>query len=257
LGGTALGVSPGSGAQPPSQREDDDTLDQTEPEEGGRVTAGSDDGADRDHGQRCAGAEPGGGQADGEAATVGKPFDRIADAGGIDGAGAGAGQHRPEIEQAQRSGHRVDDPGDRHQHAAEGDHQLRPGLRAKLIDDPSFERRQPSLERDEDAEGDLDIGDGPVMGSMDRMNKQRPTILQVGDHHHADDGEDQLCPAVRLRAAGRCCGWCYPLHCVHLPLLPPGVFSLPSRGYRKRNAILMKWLLMTTIHARAAHNLSD
>jgi hypothetical protein len=33
---------------------------------------------------------------------------------------------------------------------------------------------------------------------IDRADKQRPTVLQVGDHHHAYDAEDQLAPARPL-----------------------------------------------------------
>ena len=41
-------------------------------------------------------------------------------------------------------------------------------------------------------ECDLDRRAAPVVLLIDRVDEQRPSILQVGDHHHADDAEDQL-----------------------------------------------------------------
>ena len=39
---------------------------------------------------------------------------------------------------------------------------------------------------------------------IDRIDEKRPTVLQVRDHHHADDAEDELAPARRIRRACRC-----------------------------------------------------
>src|SRR5262249_2891862 len=41
---------------------------------------------------------------------------------------------------------------------------------------------------------------------IDRVDEERPTVLQVGNHHHADDAEDELTPAPsqRSRSAGAC-----------------------------------------------------
>jgi hypothetical protein len=33
------------------------------------------------------------------------------------------------------------------------------------------------------------------MGLVDRQHEQRPSILEIRDHHHADDAEDELAPA--------------------------------------------------------------
>ena len=81
--------------------------------------------ADRDDGQRRAGAKARGGQADREAAPVGEPLHRVADAGGVDRAGAGARHRRADVEQQQRIGVGVDDPADADQHTAERDRQAR------------------------------------------------------------------------------------------------------------------------------------
>jgi hypothetical protein len=32
---------------------------------------------------------------------------------------------------------------------------------------------------------------------MDRVDEQCPTVLQVGDHRHANDAEEELAPPVR------------------------------------------------------------
>ena len=64
--------------------------------------------------------------------------------------------------------------------------------RSELVDQIAFERHQPSLGEDEDREGDLDRRAAPVIFLIDRIDEKRPAVLQVGDHHHADDAEDKL-----------------------------------------------------------------
>ena len=190
-------------AHQPRQHKDDRALHQPEPEKRRRIAMSGDDCADRDNGQRGARAKARCGQPDGEPAAVGEPLYRIANAGCIDGAGADAGQHRPQIEHRQGAGARIDDPSDPDHDPAKGHHQPRPVFRADAVDDPALDRRQPGFERDKDAEGDLDVGDSPAMRHVHRMNEQGPAILQVGDHHHADDADDQLEPTVRCRYGGR------------------------------------------------------
>ena len=83
---------------------------EAEPEECGLIAGERDHLADRNDGERRAGAEARGGKADGETAAVGEPFHRLADAGRIDRAAADAGEHRAEIEHLERAGVGVDDP---------------------------------------------------------------------------------------------------------------------------------------------------
>ena len=192
LTGAVVGVSPGAGARSNHrQHEDDRALDQPEPEERRRITVGGDDCADRDDGQGRTRAEAGRCEAHRQTTAIGKPFHRIADAGRIDRAGAGAGNAGREIEYPELVGVGVEDPADRDQHAADSDHELR----AEAIGQPALDRGQPGFKRDKEAEGDLDVGDGPSMRLFDGVDKQRPAVLQVGDHHHTDDADQQLDPA--------------------------------------------------------------
>ena len=64
--------------------------------------------------------------------------------------------------------------------------------------------------------GDLDGGASPAVLLMDGLDEQRPAILKVGDHHHADDAGEQLMPTV----------------CCHCWQLKP---SLAPRGLRPLN----------------------
>src|SRR5437588_8530442 len=63
----------------------------------------------------------------------------------------------------------------------------------------AFDRHQPGLGEHEDRERDLDRRASPMVFLIDRPDEQRPAVLQVGDHHHADDAEDELTPAGRFR----------------------------------------------------------
>ena len=41
---------------------------------------------------------------------------------------------------------------------------------------------------------------------IERVDEQRPAVLQICNHHHADDAKDQLAPPRRIaRNAGRYC----------------------------------------------------
>jgi hypothetical protein len=37
---------------------------------------------------------------------------------------------------------------------------------------------------------------------VDGVDEQRPAVLQVGDHHHADDADDELAPSSNSRLRG-------------------------------------------------------
>ena len=173
------------------EREHDQALPDAEIEERALIAAGRDHAGDRHHGDGGARAEAGRGRARGEAAAVRKPFQRVADAGAVDRAGADAGDDGGGVQHRQRVRVGIQNPGHRDHHAAEHDDDAR----AVFIDEPGFDRDQPGLGHDEDREGELDRGAAPVIFRIDRIDEQRPAILQVGDHRHADDAHDQLKPA--------------------------------------------------------------
>jgi hypothetical protein len=177
-------------------------LAQTEPQESGLIAAGLDHVGDRDDGERGARAESCRGQSCREAAPVRKPLQRVANRAAIDHARANPADGGAEVEQRKRVGDRIDDPGDRDQGAADADHDPR----AVFVDEIALDRYQPGLGEDEDREGDLDGRASPMVFLIDRIDEQRPSVLQVGNHHHADDAENQLPPTSRFRCARRC-GW--------------------------------------------------
>ena len=105
----------------------------------------------------------------------------------------------PTIEKEERIRERVDHPCNGDQNAADADHHARP----KLVDQIAFERNQPGLGQNEDREGDLDRGFAPMIFLIDGIDEQRPAVLQVGNHHHADDAGRQLAPPGAFRSYGR------------------------------------------------------
>ena len=81
--------------------------------------------------------------------------------------------------------------------------------RAVFVDEPGFDRNQPGFRHHEQREGQLDRGAAPVKFRVDRIDEQRPAILQVGDHRHADDAHRKLQPAEVWRFSHRRrCGGC-------------------------------------------------
>jgi hypothetical protein len=151
---------------------------------------------DRHHRRGGAGAEARRRHARRQAAPPYKPFQRVAKAGAIDRTRANPRQHRGAIEHRQRVGAGVDHPTQRHQDAARHNHEAG----AKPVHEPTFHRHQPCLGNDEDAECHLDGGAAPVMLLVYRVDEQVPTILQIGDHHHADDANDELGDGARTVA---------------------------------------------------------
>jgi hypothetical protein len=159
---------------------------------------------DRDDGERRAHAVAATVRPVASPAAIGKPFERVADACPVDTARADTPQRRPEIEQRQRIGDRVQAPGD----GDEGAARERDRQGAEPVDEPALERHQPGLAQDEDREGDLNGGASPFVLGVDRMHEQRPAMLQAGDHHHAGDAGQELDPAImeNARHGRRCSG---------------------------------------------------
>ena len=181
---------------------DDDALPETEIEEGGLEAGVLDHRLDRRDRQRGAGAETGRGDAGGEAALVGKPFQRVADAGAVDAAGADARDDHAEIEAVERGRLGVDRPSDGAEDAADENDEAR----AVFIDEPAFDRHQPGFEQHEQREGPLDRGAIPAEFLLDVGDEERPAVLVVGDHHHRADADSQLRPAIGIADAGCCRG---------------------------------------------------
>ena len=176
----------------PREQDHDEALAEAEHQESVLVAGRGDHVRDRRDRQRRSGAKPGGGEASGEAATVGEPFQRVADAGAVDRAGADAADRRGEIEQGERVRHGIQRPGGAAEYAADHHH----GLGAIAVDEPALDRDQPGFHDDEDAEGYLNRRPAPAVLGVDRRDEQRPAVLQIGDHRHADDAACELHPAL-------------------------------------------------------------
>src|SRR5246127_4753540 len=67
------------------------------------------------------------------------------------------------------------------------------------VDQPALHWHQPGLGENENREGDLNSGATPMVLLVDRDDKQSPAILEVGDHHHADDADPELDQTDRRR----------------------------------------------------------
>ncbi len=172
-------------------QEDARALQDAEEQERVLVAQALDHAGDRNDGHRGAGAESGRRQACGEPAPVREPLERVADASAVDATGSEPGDGGGEVQQRQGIRIGVEDPPCAGQHGAGGDD----GTGAEPVDQPALDRHQPRLDDDEDRERQLDRRQSPVILRLDRIDEQRPTVLQVGDEAHADDAEDELSPA--------------------------------------------------------------
>ncbi len=95
--------------------------------------------SDRNDGESRSRAEAGGGRARRQSAPVGKPLQRIADAGSVNRTGADARDYRAGVEKR-------DGIGDRIQHPCERDHagaEENDDARSISIDEPGFDRNEP------------------------------------------------------------------------------------------------------------------
>ena len=183
---------------------DDDALAETEIEEGGLEAGILDHRLDRRDCQRRACAKSGCGDACCEAALVGKPFQRVADAGAVDAAGADACDDHAEVVAVERGGLGVDRPSDGAKNAADENDEAG----AVFVDEPAFDRHQPGFEQHEERERPLDRGAIPAEFFLDVGDEECPAILVVGDHHHCGDTDRELRPAKGVADTGRCRGRC-------------------------------------------------
>ena len=196
------------GAQQQADQDHDDALPKAEPEESRLIAARCDHVGDRNDGECRACAETCRRQACSEAAPVGKPLERVADRAAVNHARANTADRRAEIKQRKRVRDRVNHPRDRNQHARAADHRAR----AELVDQIAFDRHQPGFCEHEDREGDLNRRAPPVVFLIDRTDEQRPAVLQVGDHHHAYDTEDELTPSGPFGCLDFFCRTCCDCH---------------------------------------------
>ena len=91
--------------------------------------------------------------------------------------------------------------------------------RPEAIDEVTFDRNEPSLDENEDSEGDLNGRATPVVFGIDRIDEQRPAVLQVRHACHADDADDELHPRIPERGRARLGGGCLVRSRVHVILL--------------------------------------
>jgi hypothetical protein len=173
-------------------------LPEPEHQKGRLVAMGEDPSGDRHDGDRRTGAKARRGQAARQATAAGKPFGRLTDGGCVDDAGAEAADRGTDIEQRQAVRERLARPAGADQHAAQGSGCAGAGP----VDPRTRQRQRPGFHQHEDREGGLYRRLAPVKAGVDRRHEQSPAVLQVGDHHHANNAEYKLMPgsdAARLR----------------------------------------------------------
>ena len=179
-------------AQEQGKNQDHEALADFEGEERRLVARLIDHVDDRQRGECGSRTETGRRDASGETPSIGKPLQSIADAGAVHRTRADATDDCGRIEHGEAIRIGVHHPGNRHHDAAEEHHDSG----AVTVDEPGFDGHEPRLGEDEDGEGDLNGRTPPVVLFVDRVDEQRPAVLEVGDHHHADDAEQQLQPPI-------------------------------------------------------------
>ena len=178
-------------AQNKRHEEHDHALPDAEPEKRYFIAVARDHVGDRNDGDCRTSAEASGRRAGGKTAPVGKPLQRVADAGAIHRARAHAGDHGGGIQSDERTGVGIEIQAS----AIRTPPNITMTRRAVDIDEIGFDRNEPGLGSDEDREGGLDRGATPMIFGVDRIDKEGPAVLKVGDHRHADDAANQLDPA--------------------------------------------------------------
>lgn len=148
---------------------------------------------DGQEGRRRTEAEGGGGQPGRKAAPVREPLQRIADTDAVDDARTAAAEDLGGVEHGEGRRLRDDNPGQAGQHAA-GDHQ--PAW-AEALGEVSFERDQPGLRwREKNRKGIQDTDAAPTVFLLERVDEQRPGVLEAGHGHHGRNAGGKLHPAI-------------------------------------------------------------
>ncbi len=147
---------------------------------------------DRADGDGRAGSESRSGDARCQTAAAGEPLQGVSNTGAVHTPGADAADCGCGIQHGKRAGDRVDRPGDGHQEGATHHHPAR----AEPVDEITLDGNQPGLNEYKQCEGHLDRGPTPVIFLINRIDEQRPAILEIGNAGHADDADSQLQPWI-------------------------------------------------------------
>ena len=156
-------------------------MNQPEHEEGAPVAAGLNHAGERDH--RCSRAQAvtHRDQSCRQAPAVRKPFERRPHAGAEDAPHSDAAHDRARVESGKRLRVRIHDPRSGGTESAEHYHEPR----SVAIHQEPFERREPGVEQDHDAERQLNASPLPVILFLHRIDEQRPAVLHVREHDGA------------------------------------------------------------------------
>ena len=173
-------------------RDDHQALEDAGRDEGRLVPARLNRRRDDRNEQRRAAAEPGGDDAGRQPAAILEPFQRRPDRPAVHEGRSDARQAVQPVEHRQRGGVPQPRPAKTAQQPGGADEPSRP----QTVDQPSIERLDPRLKQDEQRERELDVGQFPTGARLERLDEERPGILQVRDHDHRDQRHDQLKPAI-------------------------------------------------------------
>jgi len=144
--------------------------------------------------ERRANAEACGGQSSGEAPAVGKPLECVANAGAVDSARAETPDDLSDVQHRERVCEGIEDPSEPGEEATREHHDPRP----EAIDEVALGGHQPRFKQHEQRERHLDRRQAPTEFFADGNCEKCPAILEIGNHHHADDADDQLGPTGRI-----------------------------------------------------------
>ena len=153
---------------------------------------------DRDDGQGRARAKSHSRETRRQTAFVGKPFERASRRRAVDNADTDATHNAGDVKHPQRVGDRVDVPCKTSEDATD-DHD---DFRTKAVHQVRFQENGPGLKNDKEGEGDLDCRQLGVELLGERVYKQCPTVLKIGDRDHAKDADDQHKPTPRVLHLG-------------------------------------------------------
>src|SRR5258708_33549741 len=123
-----------------------------------------------------------------------EPLHRVADGAAIDGAGANATEHVPEVQGLNGSRPVTGSvPTEADENASDGHDDPGPDL----VDQESLERHQPRLGQDEDEKRELNDRQLRVVVRRQLRYAERPGVLPVRDRKHREYLQRMLKPTVR------------------------------------------------------------
>ena len=172
--------------------DDDETLKEAGRDERRLISARCDHRRDERNEQRRAAAESRRHDARRQPAAVLEPLQRRSDRSAVHERGADARRAVQGVEHRQRGGVSQSRPAQPAQQPRGADEPAR----AEAIDEPSIERLDPRLKQDEQRERELNVREPPARARLERLDEERPGVLQVRDHDHRDQRGAELKPAV-------------------------------------------------------------